>query len=228
MLMLIVICSYQVAHEAFIRFKRISPVLIRFCGTSPESRNARNLLISLCFQLEHLFSLKAKIVSLKNGSYAAIVSYFHELLKKHAVLVFIDSLDQLSDEDQGRSQISFLKDLQTHPDTRIVVSCLPDDKEINPETGKRYVYMCDTRLQEGHVPRVTVQMSTESKEKASDEAMFIVHNLLMGHGRTLTKAQHVIVRSKIAEEKEKTALILIISLYPTVCLQQGWRNQSIR
>jgi hypothetical protein len=44
------------------------------------------------------------------------------------LFLFIDSLDQLANEDMARSDISFLKGVRPHPDTRIVVSALPDDK----------------------------------------------------------------------------------------------------
>ena len=50
------------------------------------------------------------------------------LTGKHAVILLIDGLDQLSDVNMARSRISFLAGLQPHPCTRIIVSTLPDDK----------------------------------------------------------------------------------------------------
>ena len=50
------------------------------------------------------------------------------LTGKHAVILLIDGLDQLSDVNMARSRISFLAGLQPHPLTRIIVSTLPDDK----------------------------------------------------------------------------------------------------
>ena len=39
------------------------PVLIRFCGTSPGSQNARSLVTSICAQIEFLFDLEQKAKS---------------------------------------------------------------------------------------------------------------------------------------------------------------------
>ena len=139
----------KVASEMFSRCGDRFPVLIRFCGTSPGSRNARSLMLSLCDQIEFLFDLKERQSTLLvDKDYKTLVSYFQSLLQTHPMIVFIDSLDQLSNDDLGRSDISFLKNVQPHADTRIIVSCLPDELEVNAETGKRYLYLCETRLRE--------------------------------------------------------------------------------
>ena len=130
-----------------------------------------------------------------------MVTYFHQLIHEYPVFLFIDSLDQLTDENQGRSQISFLKNIRPHPDSRIVVSCLPDETEINPESGLTYMYYCETRLKIGQVPRVIVEMS---KDRVLEEAMEMVDKLLEKQGRRLQEEQRQIVRQKISEEKEKT------------------------
>ena len=134
----------KVAHEIYQREDNQNPVLIRFCGTSKGSYNARSLMISLCVQMEHLFDYamsERKAVLLGAGKYDELVEYFQNLLSTHPVTLFIDSLDQLSNEDQGRSEISFLKHVKPHKDTRIVVSSLPDDDEDSSSvSSKKYVY----------------------------------------------------------------------------------------
>ena len=47
----------------------------------------------------------------------------------HEIVLFIDGLDQLSDRDRARRDISFLKGVKPHPNTVIIVSCLPDEKD---------------------------------------------------------------------------------------------------
>jgi ABC-type phosphate/phosphonate transport system ATPase subunit len=99
----------KVASEMYTRREGKSKVVIRFCGTSPRSKNARNVVMSICRQMEFLFHVQeTKPSSLENLSYGELVDYFQALVHKHPVLLFIDSLDQLTDENQGRSQISFL------------------------------------------------------------------------------------------------------------------------
>ncbi|CAM9205023.1 unnamed protein product, partial [Ectocarpus fasciculatus] len=173
------------------------PVIIRFCGTSPSSRTARMLVSSICEQIEFLFTLESRVgtsalnVESSDGRHASevyqdLVTYFHQLLANHAVVLFIDSLDQLTDDDQGRSQLSFLKGLVPHPRTRVVVSCLPD--EVDQTTGVWvYLYLCDTRLQEAMVPRI-------------DEAVKLLADILQTKGRTLTSDQWELVKKKLSVE----------------------------
>ena len=194
------------------------PVLIRFCGTSPGSRTARALVSSLSVQIEYLYQLDRKATTLEDQPYDTIIEYFRSLLKIHPVYLFIDSLDQLTDDDLGRSQISFLKNMDIHSESRVIVSCLPDDQENNPETGRRYMYLCETRLKEGNVPRVYVEMSEDNPQ---DEAMEIVNDLLTRKHRTLTEIQRTIVRDRVSEEREKTALYITL----TVGVVSKWTSQ---
>lgn len=193
-------------------------VLIRFCGTSPGSRTARSLMVSLCQQVEFLFQVEdKKSLDLSEGEYEGLVGYFHSLLNLYPVLLFIDSLDQLSDQDQGRSEISFLKNLDPHPDTRVVVSCLPDyypnipDNAPKDENTQPYLFLCESRLKESFVPRVEVKMST-NEEEATQEAIDIMKHSLSLQKRTLNEAQWLAVREKLAEEKDKTALYITLAV----------------
>ena len=194
----------KVASETFLQKSDDAVVVIRFCGTSPESMNARRLMLSISAQVEYLFDVAEKKVDLLfDEKYDKVVEYFQLLLRTYPVMLFIDSLDQLTDENQGRSQISFLKGVRPHPKTRIIVSCLPDDQVESAETGLKYVYLCETRLKSAHVPRVDVRMTTES---ALEESTEIIDTLLKRKGRTLQPHQREMVRLRISETKELTAL----------------------
>ena len=103
-----------------------------------------------------------------------MVTYFHQLIREYPVFLFIDGLDQLTDENQRHSQISFLTSISPHPDSRIVVYCLPNETEINLESGLTYMYSCETRLKIGQVPRVIVEMS---EDLVWEEAMKMVDKL---------------------------------------------------
>ena len=99
-------------------------------------------MVSLCAQMEVVFNLDdRKANSFAGAPFKELVVYFHSLLAIHPVLLFIDSLDQLSDDDLGRSRLSFLQGVWPHEDGgRIVVSCLPDNRETDPETNRVYMY----------------------------------------------------------------------------------------
>ena len=202
----------KVAAETFSQLRKdniSTPVLLRFCGTSPGSRNARALMTSLCSQLEFLCELERKSFSSNDMTYDELVSYFHELLRDHPAVLFIDSLDQLSDENLGRSQISFLKGVVLNPDSRVIVSCLPDEFEANSVTGKRYLYLCETRLKESQVPRIEVKLS---EENTIAESMLIVDNLLAKSGRALTAEQRAIIEQRASEGRDKTVLYLSLAV----------------
>jgi hypothetical protein len=132
------------------------PVIVRFCGTSAASSTGLCLVQSICRQIEFVFAdpllaLSSRYISedeykslidcvFQRGAqnkatssttscpadYAGAVKYLHHLLRQHAVILIIDSLDQLSDFDRERSALSFLAGVHTHIDTRIIVSSLPD------------------------------------------------------------------------------------------------------
>lgn len=144
------------------------------------------LVQSLCLQMEHVFALPT--MSPAPSSYKAWVQHFHSLLSAHAVTLMVDGLDQLGDDDEARSQLSFLRGVVPHGDTRIVVSCLPD--ETDALTGKRYFYGCDTRLREGNVPRLDILPLEEG------DAMVMVRQLLARQGRGLTSEQWAIVSAR--------------------------------
>ena len=77
------------------------------------------------------------------------------------MILMIDSIDQLTNENLARSNLSFLRGVKPHRDTRIIVSALPDEKDAD---GKWiYCYGCDTKLAIRNVPRVVVRRLEESK-----------------------------------------------------------------
>jgi len=75
-------------------------------------------------------------LSLDGVSYEDCVKKLHDLVAAHPVVLFIDSLDQLSNENLARSDVSFLKGVRPHPDSRIIVSALPDDVPATPSAGE--------------------------------------------------------------------------------------------
>ena len=117
-------------------------VLIRFCGTSPSSSSGRRLVGSLSAQLALFASIDGQLPRLPSTllalcsvntdtlDYSSICAHFVALLSAVAsaerpVVIFIDSLDQLNDEDRARTELDWLP-VQLPRHTAIVVSTLPD------------------------------------------------------------------------------------------------------
>lgn len=209
------------------------PVIVRFCGTSRSSMDGRSLIISICQQIvliyrQHQYSSAVAAKNLLNSttksplssySYDDAVAFFHDLLVYFPVILFIDSLDQLSDANMARSRLSFLVTRkQYHLRTRIVVSTLPDEQDA---TTKAWIhcYQCDTRLREANVPRIEVPRF-ESVERLA-EAERIVAELLQIQGRQLSVQQWHIVQAAV--EHEPTALYLNLA----VKVVSQWTSSSI-
>jgi hypothetical protein len=104
--------------------------------------------------------------------------------------------------------------MNPHKDTRIVVSCLPDERVV--ETGQwLYCYGCDTRLKEAKIARVTVPLF--EKDCSASNGLLTVANIEMVISQLLTKASRTLTRpqldfviSKACEEP--TALYLSLAV----------------
>ncbi|XP_033121008.1 NACHT domain- and WD repeat-containing protein 1-like [Anneissia japonica] len=77
--------------------------IVRFIGVTPESSNIRDLLYSICKQLCYVLKLSPSTVPV---DYKQLEKKFLEMLghatSSRPFVVFIDSLDQLSDDNEGR------------------------------------------------------------------------------------------------------------------------------
>lgn len=178
------------------------PVIIRFCGTSSGSVDGLNLLKSICRQIQLCHNLDIKVLS---NEYNSVVGYFHQLILDHPVILFIDSLDQLTDAYFARSKLTFLSGLKCHSKSRVIVSALPDEKEAGSDLWK-YIYLCDTRLLEANVKRITLTGFGENPT----EAAHILRELLKIRGRTLNPDQFNFVSEQT--KAEPTALYLNLAV----------------
>ena len=138
------------------------PVLIQFCGTSRGSNTGLSLMRSLCVQIIFLYrenklpfvgevnedNLKMLTLEAIPSVFKEMVKHFHFLLANFVCTVYIDSLDQLSNQDMARRNVSFLNGVKPHPDTRIIVSMLPDEEFTRQSTtiedGDDCTVVCST------------------------------------------------------------------------------------
>lgn len=155
----------------------LRPVIVRFCGTTAGSSDAMSLIQSISQQIAWIYGQGMLPVA---SDYETAVTQFHWLMKQYPVLLFLDSLDQLSNDYEGRSRLTFLEGIDPHPASRIIVSTLPDDvptlddgTRSSQQHQYRYFYQCDTRLQEWKVPRLvlTKLSSGDPSEDPSSSAL---------------------------------------------------------
>ncbi len=166
-------------------------MILRFCGTTMQSTSVRQLIKSLSEQIQRAYTTfttvkRQKIKKLLGWSidekapsnYKELVAYFHSMLsratKDKPLLIFLDSLDQLDDSDQGRKQLVWLpKSLPPH--CYFVVSTLPD------------IGGCLQSLRATDIPRTNY---LEVTELSVSEADGILNSWLQDINRTLTTEQH--------------------------------------
>jgi glycerol-3-phosphate O-acyltransferase len=107
------------------------------------------------------------------------------------VNLFIDSLDQLENRNEERSKLNFLRGVQPHELSRIIVSTLPDEYEENEKPGK-YFYHCEKILKDGEFPIVDVGIM--------DAVEVVMKRLLESRQRTLTNDQWIVTLNAVSHE----------------------------
>jgi len=242
------------------------PVILRFCGATAGSTNGFDLVVSICHQITLIYGAhvgprgQSKIRSESKSdvgteseddswkhafgaSYGEVVAFLQSLLETHPVLLFIDSIDQLTDADMARSKLTFLSGLgscKLHPDTRIVLSALPDEKSADGHSFVRY-YGCESTLRSADVPIIIIPklsgqsqhvvplVSTSASTSAEftqvdselQEAYQMLSHLLQQAGRGLTSEQWMHVLNQIRAEPT--------ALYVKLCMQVvlGWKATDV-
>ncbi len=152
-------------------------MVVRFCGTSSSSSSVLPLLSNITDHIEWFYSGKQP-ESPDGESFRTIVARFHKALQlatpSKPLLVFIDSLDQLDDQNQGRSNLSWLP-YKLPQNISVTVSTLPD-------IGGCLRYLkTQTTVSETQYLEVT-SMSV-------DDATVTLHDWFKASGRTLRDDQ---------------------------------------
>ena len=140
--------------------------------------------------------------------------------------MYIDSLDQLANDNMAMSHVSFLDGIRPHRDTRIIVSMLPDEEEnVKQEQSEnicsifglfseqpafvdepKYWYGPHTKMMNDHVPIVWVPKLSDS----SKEITTILSELSSKSNVKITKDQMTYAVNQIAQYP--TALYLRLAV----------------
>ena len=175
---------YEKEQKHFKCSKR--PVIIRFCGSSGDSTTGLGLLRGLCSQIMALSvispeELRKREKQLYFQGFEDVRKVFYTLISETPILLFIDDLDQLSDENEARTDISFLRGVKPHPLARIIISI--EESNSSDLNRNQISYSGSLRLdQEEGVKILEIdRMSTHAEE--------ILNELLKRRGRQLTEKQ---------------------------------------
>ncbi|XP_077986889.1 uncharacterized protein LOC144441205 isoform X2 [Glandiceps talaboti] len=153
----------------------VPAVIVRIIGVTAESLHIRQLLRSMSQQLCHIFGQDTSLVP---QDYRGALNDFNGRLANaqpdRPLFIFLDSLDQLSDENNGRALEWLPREL---PDNVfLIVSTLSEDKYDSFQTLKKLFKDGDNFV---NIP-----------ELPESDAAFILEHLLAQEDRTLTDEQH--------------------------------------
>ena len=177
-------------------------MLIRFLGTSPDSSAIIPLLTSLCRQISFHADISCDEIP---EEMSPLVQYFKNLLtlatEEVPIMIFLDSLDQLSSSD-GAHQLAWMP-VNLPPHAKIVVSTLPNYNDILA-AAKRLIETENNYIE-----------ITPLGEELGEE---VLKTWLARAKRTVSEAQWLIVKEAIT----KCNLPLFIKLvFDEIC---RWRS----
>ena len=151
-------------------------VVLRFLGTTGQTASARLLLLNVCAQITRVFN---KDLAAIPTSYKDLVNYFRTCLafatSDKPIIVFLDSLDQLNNEDFGQNLawLSLSEDLP--PNVKLVVSSLPtrslDILKSHLKDGE-YVEVRPLSLNEG--PEILQKMLEAKHRRVTDSQKSVI------------------------------------------------------
>lgn len=176
-------------------------LILRFIGTTGQSGSARALLRSICVQIARVYNQDTDAIP---ESFKELVVYFKECLKyaneSQPLIIFLDSLDQLTNEDFGKnlSWLPLADGLPPH--VRLVVSSI---------LTSTYDIL-KSRLDQKYI--------VEVKRLELSEGPEILKLMLEQQHRTLTDEQHKLVLEKFS----RCPLPLYLRLATDIALR--WRS----
>ena len=176
------------------------PVIIRFCGISESVTSGLKLLKSIVNHIHYIYDIHD--CAIQDG-YTEIVDYFQSLVATYPIILLIDSIDQLSNDNQERCKISFLDGIKPHHRSKIIVSCLPDNYDEITKTG--YWYGCHNTLIQWNIPQVDLT-------SISSDSITILDSYLQKNNRTLTLSQKEVVLKSIEQQEYPTALFIKLAI----------------
>lgn len=176
---------------------RKRPIIIRFCGTSRDSIEGLDLVLSVCFQIESVLGIDSESSDLQ--TYDMAVFRLEKLLRTHPIALFLDGIDQLSDSNQASSRLSFLRHILPHEHTRIVLSADAEPSSV-----------CGTLLSTSGCPSIT--LSENGDTTTFNHACKIMESLLSAQHRKLTSSQWEYVRDKIKDEPTPLYVVFAVSI----------------
>ena len=175
-----------------------SVLVLRFCGISTDSSTGRSLLRSIVQQIYKAYFQNSIVPELFHELKTTFADSLKLATRSKPLLLVIDSLDQLSDENEARSDLSWLP-TELPDNVHMIVSTLPD-------VGGCYKALKQTAIPPEHY----LQLKPIDMNDAKD----IVKGWMQKEGRTLQPEQEAKLLEFAVDgtKEEPTALRLRLLL----------------
>ncbi|MBU1699645.1 MAG: DUF4062 domain-containing protein [Candidatus Eisenbacteria bacterium] len=163
--------------------------IVRFIGVMPRASNIRSLLSSLCQELRLRHPLEDELPTDVSLLREELHDHFRAATPDQPLILFIDALDQLADDENGR-QLHWLPTKQLPSHVKLVVSCLSDGAEGDP-SGQPFA-----RLEQRQLPKESF-LNLDPLSQAEARAL-LFDRWLPRTGRTVTQDQRNRIEQSLA------------------------------
>ena len=184
------------------------PVIIRYCGLTASSCDAPSLVRSVCYQILCTLGVAISMYTVPT-MYSKAVALLHRLLRDNPVILIIVGLDYLSeDSEKGKTDLSFLRGIRPHTDTRILVStrASADMKSSSFPLFHDYDVTCF------HMNEVISNGYTICSSVGGAHSIEIIHeiirNTLHVYSRTITPQQFAYLSDMVTTDAPPSILYL--------------------
>ena len=193
-----------IALKTATAFSPTSPILLtRFCGTTSSSSSARLLIYTMTKQICTVYRKDTNIPETFKELKPAFATCLNFATHDKPLVIVVDSLDQLNDEDQARSDLSWLPiDLPKH--VYLIVSTLPD-------VGGCYKALRHTDIPQGHY--------LEVQPISMDEAQDIITGSMNRAKRKLQPSQLKQLQEIATDSSEEEPTVLRLRLLLDIAMK---------
>ncbi len=197
------------ASETLERQGKQPVVVVRYCGTSIDSSNGRDLLESMSKQIMKAYGEDDQVPK----DFESLSSYFKQQLERATpekpLLVAIDALFQMSDDDHARSKPDWVPE-ELPPNVFLIVSTLEEE-------GDSY--------QAFRAMDIPPERFLEVEPVRKDEAEEILDGVLAARGRRLEASQRDrLLDMALDSEEERPGLLRLLLLAEVGSTLHAWSD----
>mmetsp|Transcript_33348 Transcript_33348/g.65546 ORF Transcript_33348/g.65546 Transcript_33348/m.65546 type:complete len:2264 (+) Transcript_33348:3350-10141(+) len=195
-------------------------MIVRFCGKSIGCSTAAELMRNLCVHLGAIYGLSNAHIP---HNYNALKTLFKNRLSLPTaycpLVIFLDSLDQLNDDDQGR-QLKWLPK-QLPKNVRLIVSCLGQESQTKQDDNSLVPF---NELKQRFPNQDNSQVWLNIRPVEPKDAESMIDTWLHRRSRTLSQQQREILLKTLSANSSARLPLFLRVVFDLACT---WRSSQI-